>query len=124
MIFQTFNGYAMSQFKKIEQDIRSQGEVRWKHAMHLLRLLLTGAVTLRTGSVPVRIEAHRERLLSVKRGEVTWSEVDAWRKELHRDFEIALTETKLPERPDYEAANRFLIKARSEMANQLLSSQR
>jgi len=34
--FQTFNGYAMSQFKKIEQDIRNHGEVRWKHAMHLL----------------------------------------------------------------------------------------
>src|ERR1035441_5861109 len=32
MIFQTFNGYAMSQFKKIEQDIRNQGEVRWKVA--------------------------------------------------------------------------------------------
>ena len=47
MIFQTFNGYAMSQFKKIEQDIRNHGEVRWKHAMHLLRLLLTGAATLR-----------------------------------------------------------------------------
>jgi hypothetical protein len=117
MIFQTFNGYAMSQFKKIDQDRRNQGEVRWKHAMHLLRLLLTGAATLRTGSVPVRVEAHRERLLSVKRGEVPWSEVDAWRKELHRDFEIALTETKLPERPDYEAANCFLIKARREMTD-------
>ena len=117
MIFQTFNGYAMSQFKKIEQDIRNHGEVRWKHAMHLLRLLLTGAATLRTGNVPVRVEAHRDRLLTVKRGETPWIEVDAWRKELHRDFELALTETKLPERPDYEAANRFLIKARREMAN-------
>lgn len=39
-----------------------------------------------------------------------------WRKELHRDFELALAETKLPERPDYEAANCFLIKARREMA--------
>jgi hypothetical protein len=112
MIFQTFNGYAMSQFKKIEQDMRNQGEVRWKHATHLLRLLLTGAATLRTGSVPVRVEAHRERLLSVKRGAVSWSEVDAWRQDLHRDFERALAETKLPERPDYEAANRFLLKAR------------
>jgi hypothetical protein len=36
---------------------------------------------------------------------------------LHHDFEHALTETKLPERPDYEAANRFLIKARREVAN-------
>jgi len=44
------------------------------------------------------------------------AEVDTWRKELHRDFERALTETKLPERPDYEAANRFPIKARRHQA--------
>ena len=117
MIFQTFNGYAMSQFKKFEQDIRNHGEVRWKHAMHLLRLLLAGAAALREARVPVRVEAHRDRLLAVKRGEMPWAEVDAWRKELHRDFERALAETKLPERPVYEAANRFLIKARREMAN-------
>src|ERR1043165_3613194 len=61
----------MSQFKKIEQDIRNRGEVRWKHAMHLLRLLLTGASTLRDARVPVRVEAHRERLLTVKRGEMS-----------------------------------------------------
>ena len=61
MIFQTFNGYAMSQFKKLEQDIRNNGEVRWKHAMHLLRLLLTGATTLRDARVPVRVETHASR---------------------------------------------------------------
>jgi predicted nucleotidyltransferase len=118
MIFQTFNGYAMSQFKKIEQDIRNQGEVKWKHAMHLLRLLLTGAAALRQGRVPVLVEANRERLLCVKRGEMPWAQVDHWRRELHQDFERALIQTKLPERPDYEAANRFLIKARREMATQ------
>lgn len=112
MIFQTFNGYAMSQFKKIEQDIRNSGEIKWKHAMHLLRLLLTGAATLREGRVPVRVEAHRDRLLAVKRGELPWTEVDVWRKELHHDFERALAETKLPERPDYERANQFLLQAR------------
>jgi predicted nucleotidyltransferase len=115
MIFQTFNGYTLSQFKKIEQDLRNHGKVRWKHAMHLLRLLLTGAATLREARVPVRVEAHRDRLLIIKRGELPWTEVDAWRKELHHDFERALTETKLPERPDYEAANHFLIKARKEI---------
>jgi predicted nucleotidyltransferase len=118
MIFQTFNGYAISQFKKIEQDLRNSGEIKWKHAMHLLRLLLTGAATLRTGSVPVWVETHRDRLLNVKRGEMPWTDVDTWRKELHRDFERALAETKLPERPDYEAANRFLVKARRETAVQ------
>jgi hypothetical protein len=64
--------------------------------------------------VPVRVEAHRDRLLAAKRGKMRWTQVDAWRKDLHRDFERALAETKLPERPDYEAANRFLIKARRE----------
>lgn len=112
MVFQTFNGYALSQFKKLEQDLRNQGEIRWKHAMHLLRLLITGAATLREGRVPVRVEAHRERLLAVKRGEYSWGEIDRWRQELHRDFEAALSVTRLPERPDYESANRFLIKAR------------
>jgi predicted nucleotidyltransferase len=117
MIFQTFNGYAMGQFKKIEQDLRNHGEVKWKHAMHLLRLLLTGAVALRQGQVPVRVESDREQLLAVKRGEVTWAEIDSWRKELHKDFEKALAETRLPERPDYEAANQLLVKARREMAH-------
>ncbi len=32
--------------------------------------------------------------------------------QLHQDFEHALAETKLPERPDYEVANHFLVKAR------------
>jgi predicted nucleotidyltransferase len=117
LIFKTFNGYAMSQFKKIEQDIRNHGEVRWKHAMHLLRLLLTGTAALRDARVPVRVEAHRDRLLAVKRGELPWAELDTWRKELHRDFERALIQTKLPERPDYEAANEFLLKARRRMSN-------
>lgn len=113
MIFQTFNGYAMSQFKKIEQDRRNHGDVRWKHAMHLLRLLICGAGALREGTVPVRVSgALRERLLAVKRGEVTWMDVDAWRLELHREFEQALATTRLPERPDYEAANRFLVDVR------------
>ncbi len=62
--------------------------------------------------VLVRVDSHRDRLLAVKRGELSWPDVDIWRKELHRDFEHALAQTKLPERPDYEAANQFLIKAR------------
>ena len=52
--------------------------------MHLLRLHLTSATTLRNGRVPVRVEAHRDRLLAVKRGEIEWPEVDTWRQQLHR----------------------------------------
>lgn len=60
--------------------------------------------------------------MKVRRTEVSWAEISGrvqtpWRKELHRDFERGLAETRLPERPDYDAANRFLIKARREMMN-------
>lgn len=119
MVFQTFNGYALSQFKKIEQDLRNQGKVKWKHAMHLLRLLLTGATTLIECRVPVRVENARDRLLAVKSGSVAWEEVDAWRKDLHRNFEQALARTSLPKRPDYEVVNRFLIRARRQQLEPL-----
>ena len=80
--------------------------------MHLIRLLLSGIALLRDGGVVVRVEKHRDRLLAIRDGGVAWSEVDAWRLELHRELDAAYTSTRLPERPDYEAANRFLLKAR------------
>jgi hypothetical protein len=66
--------------------------------------------------VPVRVEeGHRERLLAIRRGEAPWAEVDAWRLALHREFDAAFTVTRLPERPDYTAANAFLLRARRSM---------
>lgn len=115
MVYQTYNGYVMSQFKKLEQDLRSHGEIRWKHAMHLIRLLLSGVTVLNKGYVPVRVEGHREQLLAIKRGELSWAEINDWRLSLHKEFDAALSVTRLPERPDYKRANEFLIKARREM---------
>ncbi len=116
LIFQTYNGYVMSQFRKLEQDLRAKGDIKWKHAMHLIRLLLSGVIALKEGVVPVRVEEHREQLLAIRRGEVPWEEVNAWRLSLHHVFNAAFAETRLPERPDYEAANAFLLKARQSMA--------
>lgn len=80
--------------------------------MHLIRLLRSGICTLKNGYVPVRVEDQRDQLLAIKRGEIAWSEVEALRLSLHREFDQALTDTKLPERPDYDRANAFLIRAR------------
>ncbi len=112
MVYQTFNGYVMSQFKKMQADLRNQGEVKWKHVMHLIRLLRCGIGVLRDATVQVRVDEHRDSLLAIKRGELPWAEVDVLRKQLHREFDQALHKTSLPERPDYETANAFLIRAR------------
>src|ERR1700678_402650 len=112
MVFQTYNGYVLSQFKKMQADLRNQGQVKWKHVMHLIRLLLSGITILREGFVPVRMEEHRESLLAIRRGEMLWEEVEDWRKRLHQEFNAASEATNLPERPDYERADAFLIEAR------------
>ncbi len=108
----TYNAYVLSQFKKLEQDLRNRGEIRWKHVMHLLRLLLSGVAVLRHGFVPLRVDEYRDRLLEIRAGHVPWCEVEEWRLALHREFDAALTLTKLPEHPDYGRANKFLIRAR------------
>jgi uncharacterized protein len=115
LVYQTYNGYVMSQFKKLEQDLRVNGEIKWKHAMHLIRLLLQGIGILREETLIVRVEENREKLLSIKCGEMDWLEVNELRLKLHKDFEKAFTETNLPKRPNYEKANEFLIKARKSM---------
>lgn len=112
LVYQTYNGYVLSQFKKMQADIRNQGEVKWKHVMHLIRLLLSGIEVLRTGALSVRVDAHRNELLAIRHGQMAWDQVEAWRRELHVAFDAAYETTTLPERPDYEQANRFLIRAR------------
>lgn len=119
LVYQTYNGYVMSQFKKLEQDIRNRGEIKWKQAMHLIRLLLSGVTVLKEGFVPVRVDKYRERLLAIRRGEIEWQEINEWRLRLHKEFDEAFNSTPLPERPDYEKANQFLLKARREMASRI-----
>jgi len=115
LVYQTYNGYVMSQFKKLSGDLRNKGEVKWKHVMHLVRLLLSGVTALREGVVPVKVEEHRNRLLMIRAGALPWDEVDAWRLHLHQEFDAAFATTTLPDRPDYARVNAFLIKARRAM---------
>jgi len=115
LVYQTYNGYVMSQFKKLEQDIRNRGAIKWKHAMHLVRLLLSGITVLRERVVPVAVAEHKERLLAIRDGLLPWNEINTWRLELHRQFDDAFRTTTLPDRPDYEATNAFLVRARRSM---------
>ena len=117
MVYQTYNGYVLSQFKKLQSDLRNKGELKWKHVMHLLRLLLSGVKVLEDGHLAVHVGPHRDRLIAVKNGQLSFEECEQWRRELHMQFDAALEKTKLPERPDYEAANAWLLAARRSMVS-------
>jgi hypothetical protein len=83
-----------------------------KHAMHLIRLLHSGIHALREGEIRVDVAEHRDELLAIRRGEVPFEAVEARALELDGEFREAFAGTSLPERPDAERANRFLIGAR------------
>src|SRR5258708_3642853 len=57
VVYQTFNGYVLSQFKKMQADIRNHGQVKWKHVMHLIRLVRSGNGGLPEGLASVKVTA-------------------------------------------------------------------
>lgn len=112
----TFSRYAATQRGKLFTDLRNHGAPRWKHAMHLLRLLLSCRDLLRTGRLVIDAGPYRDRLLEVRRGELGWDEVDAWMTRLTEETEAALAGTPLPEAPDLRRVEDFLFRARHDSA--------
>jgi predicted nucleotidyltransferase len=111
----TFNGYAQAQFRKLSQRHRVGEPVKWKMVMHLIRLLLTGKVALEEGDIPVQVNEHRNLLLKIRLGEMSWEEIDPLRLRLHQELDRALAKTSLPEEPNFSAVNAFLVRARRSM---------
>ncbi|NUK04167.1 nucleotidyltransferase domain-containing protein [Streptomyces lunaelactis] len=109
---ETFVRYAIGQRRKLEADIRQHGTPRWKHAMHLLRLLATCRDLLRTGELVIDVGAGRERLLEVKRGEVPWPRVEAWMNRLADEADEAAPGSPLPPEPDRARVEDFLFRTR------------
>ncbi|MGE0144207.1 MAG: nucleotidyltransferase domain-containing protein [Planctomycetota bacterium] len=112
LVYQTFNGYVISQFRKMAVKLRRSEEPSRKHAMHLIRLLRTGIGTLLEHRVPVAVGDAREELLSIRDGTMPWQDVEALRHRLHDEFDRAFAATTLPDRPDYSVIDRFLLRAR------------
>jgi uncharacterized protein len=112
----TFVRYALGQRRKLEADVRLYGAPRWKHAMHLLRLLASGRDLLRTGELVIEVGDAREELLAVKRGEVPWPEVERRMTRLARENDEAVTRTPLPPEPDRSRVEDFLIRTRAASA--------
>lgn len=111
-VHRTFGRYAESQFRRLLSDLRTRGEPRWKHVMHLLRLLLSGHHLVRSGEPLVDVSEYRDRLLAVRRGELPWDEIQAWRESLARDMDQALDGSPLPEAPNRARVEEFLVSVR------------
>ncbi|MCL3996967.1 nucleotidyltransferase domain-containing protein [Streptomyces lavenduligriseus] len=117
-VHDTFTRYALGQRKRLDADVRTTGAPRWKHAMHLLRLLTTARDLLRTGELRIDVGELREPLLAVRRGEVPWARVEAWMARLAGEAEEALRGSPLPAEPDRARVAAFLYRVRRASALQ------
>lgn len=116
---ETFARYALGQHKKLAADVRKYGAPRWKHAMHLLRLLMSSRDLLRTGTLTIDVLEQREPLLAVKRGEVSWGEFERWMSRLATEAdEAAAARSPLPPEPDHTRVEDFLVRVRRASALQ------
>lgn len=80
--------------------------------MHLLRLLASGRDLLRTGELHIDVGEAREGLLAVKRGEVSWPEVERRMNRLAEENDAAADASPLPPGPDRAAVEDFLVRVR------------
>jgi predicted nucleotidyltransferase len=116
-LYKTYSGYVLSQFRRMANAYAKTGVYKAKHAMHLIRLLHSGIEALRTGEVRIDVAEHREELLAIRSGALSFEEAKARALELDRRFQEAYRETKLPEQPDCRRVDEFLIAARRRMVD-------
>ena len=80
--------------------------------MHALRLGYQGLELLESGRLTLPLgEPERSRVMAVRRGEVAFDEVMAEIDEVERRLAAALETTRLPEEPDRQAVDDFLVDA-------------
>ena len=87
-----------------------------KHAMHLVRLLLMGTDILKKEEIITYRENDLDLLMSIRNGE--WMGEDGkflpkfykLVEDLSSDFDKAISETKLPEKPNFKQIEKFVIR--------------
>lgn len=79
-------------------------------AGHVLRLGYQGIEFLESGrlTLPMR-DPERTRVLDVRNGRVSFEDVLAEADDLQHRLESRLEDSSLPERPDYDSVNDFLV---------------
>ncbi len=111
-VYQTYSGYVLSQFRRMKKHVERHEPHRPKHAMHLIRLLHSGIAALEGRGILVDVGEHRDELLRMKHERIEFEAIYQRALALDRQFQEAFSRTDLPERPDVEAVDAFLIWAR------------
>jgi len=82
----------------------------YKHAMHLIRLLMTGTDILLGKGIVTRRSNEKDLLMSIRNEDISFDEIFSLVSEFQGKFHEASKLTKLPYEPDLEGIDRLIIK--------------
>jgi predicted nucleotidyltransferase len=80
-----------------------------KHAMHLIRLLVTGTEILEGKGIHTRLENEKELFLDIRSGKFTYDEIFEMARDYEKRFKLAAQQTSLPEAPDYKRVEELML---------------
>jgi hypothetical protein len=98
-------------FNKLNhRNNKKSGKQLYKHAMHLIRLLMTGTDILLGKGIVTRRREEQALLMEIRNGGIGFDEVFSLANEYQKKFHAAAKQTKLPYEPDGKAIDDLMIK--------------
>lgn len=97
-------------YSKLNHRNKKKSELKLnKHAMHLIRLLVTGSEILQGKGIHTYRENDRTYLLEIRNGKFTYEEIFEMVDKLEAEFKYAASHAVLPDKPNDEAVEELLI---------------
>jgi hypothetical protein len=91
----------LKDYSKLNHRNRKKDDAHlYKHAMHLIRLLITGRDILAGEGIKTYREKERQLLLDIRMGKYTFDEIFDLVEQHDSEFKKAAAITDLPEKPD------------------------
>ncbi|MDR1701677.1 MAG: nucleotidyltransferase domain-containing protein [Sporomusaceae bacterium] len=81
----------------------------YKHAMHLIRLLIAGTDILNGKGIITNRKEEHDFLMDLRNGKFSFEEIFKFTDEYQEKFEKAAENTKLPHKPDMEKIEKMLL---------------
>jgi hypothetical protein len=101
-----------TEFARASAAMASGGTPRWPQLAEVVRRLINAEALLRTGRLDQDISAHRDQLLAVRDGQLSWHDTQDWVQSLRDRSAEAVLRSPLPVTPNTEAVQRWLVSVR------------
>lgn len=102
----------LGQMRVTRTDLIDKYGYDTKYAMHAARLGYQGMEYMRTGVLELPLPGYiRTYLMNIREGRTSFEDAIRWIDELEKDLKYKIEVSKLPDSPDYDRINKFLVRA-------------